>query len=106
MLQDVPWLSIIFSEQHDTERFILYLANRNSSYPTCQQQPCAVGSGVVGQPHRNAISRQLMRVSSADDRVAFDFGIRNLQTHKRTSLMTSNQHETVGLMEVRRKLRV
>lgn len=56
--------------------------NTKDIYPACTQQTGAVGGSVVCQSYSNAILWQLVRVSSADDRVAFDFGICDLTERK------------------------
>lgn len=60
------------------------------AHPACQQQPSAVGCGVVSQTHRDAVFGQLMRVGSADYHVPFDLRVGNLKgseqhTHTRSA---------------------
>ena len=48
------------------------------TYPASQQQPSAVGRSVVCEAHGDAIFRQFVGVSGADNLISLDFCIGNL----------------------------
>lgn len=50
----------------------------NRTYPPGEQETSAIGGGVIGQPNLDAVARKFVAVSSTDNHVSFDTGIRYL----------------------------
>ena len=62
------------------------------SYPSSQQKTCAVGSSVVGQPHRHTILGQLVRIGCSKHHVPLNLGVHHLACDV---LVGETNHQTI-----------